>query len=231
MSGRADALPALLLCLTLCVSPAAAEAQGARDMVRADGIAALIGGSAPGKGVRMILRSDVDLRARLALAGQQPNGPLPLGQLPPDLLAASLEELIGEALIANEAARIGLGAPSRKALQSERARLAVSCGGAARFNALARALGVTSPEIDRWVRKRAVVAVFLEANLEGETDFTSAELERAYDEGNHPFIGRPLDEVREALGFWLGREAMRRAVERWVTGLRGRTIVKVLASY
>ena len=56
----------------------------AQEAVRLDGLAAVVGGEGPGPGVDVILRSDVELRARIALSGRT-RGPLPLGAIPAGL--------------------------------------------------------------------------------------------------------------------------------------------------
>lgn len=95
----------VLLALGLFASTSRADAPVVAGGVRADGIAAVIGGSAPGPSVDVILRSDVELRARIALSGQSERAtgfePLPL-----PLLRAALDQLVGEALIAREAERV-----------------------------------------------------------------------------------------------------------------------------
>lgn len=206
---------------------AGAVAQQRPGEIAADGIAALVGGPAPAPGVDLVLRSDVELRARIVLAGRTREG-LPLGALPADLLRAVREEIIGEVLIAREAERVRVEEPREARIAQERRRLEETAGGAARLRELVRAVGAASAEIDAIARRRARVVAFLDANLEGATVITDAQVERAFAAGDHPFAERTLEEAREPMRAWLARQAIDRAVRRWVGVLRARTVVRTL---
>lgn len=193
-----------------------------------DGIAALVGGATPGPSVDVILRSDAELRARIHLAGQRPTDPITIAPLPPALVRAALDEIVGELLIAREAARVRVRAPTPSDLARERQRLADECGGAPRLAEVLRVVGARAAEVDVVAQRRALVGAFLVANLEGTAQITDAEVERAYAEPDHPFVGQPLADVREELRAWLARRALQTAVARWVALLRARTTVRVL---
>jgi hypothetical protein len=225
---------ALAILIWVC-SPVAAPAAGAQAPVyRLDGLAALVGGRAPGPDVDAILLSDVELRARLALSGQQ-SGPLPLGPLPPALLAATLNQLIGEVLIAREAERVRATQPGSLEVSRERQRLISSAGGRSRMLAILEALSAPEREVDEIARRRASVAAFLQANLEGTTTITEAEVERHYqalqESGDPAAVKGPPDAVRARLRDQLARQALDSAISRWMTALRGRTFVRLLAPY
>ena len=211
----------------LCLAAARAGAQpGARHA--ADGVAAVVGGA---DGPRTILlRSDVALRARMRLAGQNPTGPLPLGPLPPGLLRASLEEMLGEALIAWEAERVRIATPSARDIARERARLSNLAGGATRLGELLDALGADREELEVAAQRRATVAVFLVANLDATLP-SDGEVARYYEEEPHPFRDRPLDDILEPLRAYMMQRRVRSAVERWVTSLRSRVPVWVNAEF
>ena len=167
---------------------AARSCQGA---LRVDGLAAVVGGLAPGKGVISIYRSDVELRARLSLL-RAGGDAAALGPLPASLLGASLDELVGEALVASR--RHASAWPSRVAdqVQSERQRLSLGVGGEAQLQSFTRALGVAEGELSRIAERKAVVSGFLAANLEGTLEVSASELEKAYAEQEHPFGGPAL---------------------------------------
>lgn len=198
--------------------------------VRADGVAALIGGATPGPNVELVLVSDVDLRARIALSGQlrRPAATIPV---PAALMSATLESIIGEALIAREAERVRVEPPDDAAMARERARLEQEAGGAQTLSELLRRVGATRREVDAIARRRALVSSFLQANLEGMAVITDAEVERVYEGGEHPFGERPLEEVRPQLRALIARQAVDRAVRRWVSVLRARTEVTLLVDY
>ena len=230
MRARDRALLVALALLAAWPAGARADTPVVPGGIRVGGIAAVVGGSAPGPGVDVILRSDVELRARIAVSGQAENA-TGFEALPPDLLRATLDQLIGESLIAREAERVRVSSPSEADVERERRRLAEEAGGATRLATLLERLGATPPEVEALARRRALVTSFLQVNLEGTTVVTDAQVDHAYEEGEHPFTDRPLDEVREALRAWLGRRALDRAVRRWVTVLHARTTVRVLVQY
>jgi hypothetical protein len=214
---------ACLAAAFLLATPALAQSRA-----RAEGLAAIVGGLAPGPGVELVLRSDVELRARLRLAGQAPESPLPLGALPEALVRATLDELIGELLIAREAARIRIRPPTLADVLRERASLEAEAGGAERLAELLRALGAPPSELEAMAHRRAVVGAFLTANLEGTTEISDAEVERLYLAGEHPFADLELDEAREPLRVWAAQAALERAVARWVSVLRARTPLRIV---
>jgi len=203
------------------------ESEGAQ---RLDGLAALVGGLTPGPQVIAILRSDVELRARLWLARE---GSLEraLGPLPAALLHASLQELVGEALIAVEAGRLSLSGPSGQALAIERRRMLGSDAAAAPTRALLRVLAVDERELSGWVERRAIVSGFLQANLEGTLDIAPAELERLFGTESHPFQGLSFAEARERFAAWLTQQRTQQAVARWVQSLMQRTPHRIHADY
>ncbi|MEZ4247337.1 MAG: hypothetical protein R3B99_03750 [Polyangiales bacterium] len=149
--------------------------------------------------------------------------------MPPDLLRASLDELVGEALIAREARRVQVGIPGAAALREERRALESLAGGVEAFSALMVALGATEMEIAAMVERRAMVRLFLDANLRGGTQIEDAEVVALYESSEHPFLGQELDEVREPLRAILRRRRIENAVARWIEVLRGRTVVRMVA--
>lgn len=201
----------------------------AQEGVRVDGIAAIVGGTAAGSGTTVIYRSDAELRARIALAGQSEQ--LPIGPVPEPLLRAALDDLVGEVLIEREADRLRAARPEDDEVVRERERIAQQAGGPERLDALLRAMGAGDDEIVAAARRRAYVGAFLRANLEGSTVVSDAQLERVYESERHPFAGRPLDEIREPLRAWLAQRALRRDVRRWIEVLRRRTTVLVVAPW
>lgn len=213
----------LLFALTM---PAAAMAQG----TAAEGVAAVVGaGKASSLGI-VLLRSDVELRARLELAKAGERAALgePLTEAQ---LKGSLLLLVGEALIERESERVRVAAPKPSDVARERQRIAESVGGAARLAELLAVAGATAGEIDAMAKRRAVVSTFLRANLEGVTEVTDAEARRAYEAGAHPFGKRPFAAIREPLKAWLTKRVLDEAVGRWVAVLQTRIPVQVFVPY
>jgi|GEM_PF-1877609 len=208
---------ASLLVSFVCVALADGE-------LPAEGVVAVVGGPTPGPTTDVVLLSDVELRARIELAVASDGS---LREVPHDLLAATLEEIIGEILVAREATRLGTPDPSDGDIRREYDRLVASVGGPAILTALLARVGASSPEIDAIATRRARVTAFFRANLEGSGDISDAQLETAYANGTHPFGDRPLEEIREALRAWLATESVRHDVRRWLEVLRARTVVRV----
>ena len=230
MPRSAVASVCLGLLLTLGSTRTKAELRARSAPEHVDGVAAFVGGTAPGEGVMVILHSDVELRARLSLLSAGAAAPAHV-PLPGQLLKVTLDELLGEALIAIEATRLGLSAPSQSELLAARQGLLSASTGEQSFRGLLGALGVSSSELDEVARRRAVVGAFLAANLEGTLTPSDAELLRAYQTEQHPFRDEPLAEVRDRLSAWLSQKRLHEAVGRWVLSLKDRTPHRVLAVF
>lgn len=213
----------------VCLLATIASAQPATVTTWMDGVAAVVGGSGAGPDVDVILRSDVELRARILLSGER--GRLVEGPIPDYWLAQALEQMVGESLIAREAERVRVVTPTLADQRAERAHLEELAGGAQQLATLMALMRVSQSEIDLIVKRRALVAVFLTANLERVTTITDAEIERAYEQGRAQWPDRSLDSMRELLRAQLAREAMQGTVAQWVKTLRERTTVRMVADY
>lgn len=229
MRSNAHIVLATALLGVALASSATAVAQ--RVQVRAEGIAAVVGGAAPGPGIDTLFRSDVEFRARMHLAEQASLDEALRAPLPNPLMRASLDELIGEVLIAREATRVRLQPPTPQAITRERLAMERACGGTDALSELARTYGLSDEAIQALAVRRALVSAFLAANLEGATQVSDAEVERVYQSRENPFPNQPLEEVREALRAQLARQALERTVQRWVGVLRARTTMRVLSNY
>ncbi len=209
--------------LALALGPTAASAQ----RPPAEALVAVVGARTPSQGASVVLLSDVELVAAIALArgGVAPTAPTP------GLLDAALSQIVGELLIRREAMRLGTEPPTEDEVAQQRDALERSIGGAAALDALLARLHASRDEIDVLAERRAVVERFLGANLEGASEVTAADVEEAYAEAAHPFADRPLDEVREALRAWLRVTLVDAYVARWLATLRGRTDVNVLRPF
>ncbi|MDQ3032702.1 MAG: hypothetical protein M3Y87_09815 [Myxococcota bacterium] len=221
------------LAIVTTAAPSAAQSTAPRATTTTshpiDGIVAIVGGHTPSPTTQVVLRSDVELRAHLAIAARAPDAPRT--DLPPELLAAMLQEILGELLIAREAERLHASEPSATQIARQRAQLVSSLGGEERFARFLRAHDVDASEIDAIAHRRAFVDDFLRANLEGSTLVSDAQVEEVYASGEHPFSDRTLEEVREPLRAWLGNVALQRDVRRWIEVLRGRTPVRVVVPF
>ncbi|MEM6960034.1 MAG: hypothetical protein AAF645_30425, partial [Myxococcota bacterium] len=179
---------------------------------RVDGVAALVEDE-------VILRSDVDLRARLHLAGE---GAVVRSTLPSDLLAASLEELVGEVLLAREARQRDLPAPTPQVIRRELQRLEAMAGGRERAAEVLASVGAGPDELEEAAVRRARAGIFLEAQLRDDSRVTDAQVTQVYESGEHPFVGQDLESAREGLRVWIVRRRVASALEQWVRTLKSR---------
>jgi hypothetical protein len=214
------ARPALTLVLLVAIA-GPARAQEAPLPVEA--LVAIVGAETPEEGTDLVLLSDVELRARLDL------GPAGVSVRPSrPLLAATLDEIVGELLIAREATRLRATDPADVDVRAQRERLVQTLGGEAHVRALLASMHATEAELDVIARRRAYVDAFLRANLEGSTTVSDARVEEVFVSGEHPFASMTIEEAREPLRAWLAVRALADDVARWVAVLRQRTIVRVL---
>lgn len=212
-----------LSCALLASLAAPADAQRRP----AEALLAVVGGRTPSTGTDVVLLSDVELVSALALARGGDREARPTEAL----LQAALDQVIGEVLIRREASRLGAVAPTPDEIALQRDAIERSIGGPAVLDELLRRVHAERAEIDVLAERRAVIERFLSANLEGAADVTEADVEEAYAEASHPFAGRPLEEVREALRAWLHVTLVDAYVARWLSTLRARTEVNVLRPF
>ncbi len=188
-----------------------------------EALVAIVGGETPQQGTDLVLLSDVELRARLDLG---PSGPTVRPTRA--LLAATLDQIVGELLIAREGTRLHATEPREADVAAQRDRLVATLGGEARLVQLLSEMHATEAEIDVIARRRAYVDAFLRANLEGTTTVSDARVEEVFASGDHPFGSMPFETAREPLRAWLALRSLADDVARWVTVLRQRTVVRVL---
>lgn len=203
---------------------------GDTGAVTVDGLAAVVGGTVSGADSAIILNSDVELLAHIAICGAGSSEP-GSAVLPRALLKAVLNEIIGATLIAREAERVRIATPGPAEIARERLRLEASAGGPERFQRLLQVLSVSSVEIDKIVHRRALLTAFLSANLEVTTAVTDSEVDRAYKELKDSLSDHTPEAAKEILRVRLARAALDRSIARWVTVLRERTAVRLFANY
>lgn len=195
-----------------------------------DGLAAVLGGADPLEPTRSVLQSDVELRARLSLLGQD-SGRAIFAELPRSLLHATLDELIGEHLIAIEAERVKITPPSRADVIGALTEMELEAGGRGQLTRLLSWIGASQSELDTMAERRALIGAFLRANLEGVSVVTDAEVETRLHSDPGRFATLSPEAARETVRALLAQEALRRTIEHWVRVLRARTRVRVFAVY
>jgi hypothetical protein len=201
---------------------------GARVLV--DGVAAVLGGGSALEPARTILQSDVELRARLLLLNRGYERAF-MPQLPRSLLAATLNELIGEHLIAIEAERVRIVLPGQTEVQRELLQIEREADGPIELMELLSWLGASQTELAAMAERRALIAAFLRANLEGVSVVTDAEVDARLQDDPQGYAAESPEAARAAARAAVAKEAFQRHIEHWVRVLRARTRVRVLAIY
>jgi hypothetical protein len=198
--------------------------------MRLDGVAAVLGGSEPGDPARTILRSDVELRARLSLLGRDPERGL-FGELPGSLLNATLEELLGEQLIAAEAERVQIALPRAAEVAREKQAMEREAGGHRVVAQLLGRLDASARELEDLARRRALISAFLRANLEGVGMVTEGEIDQHLRVEAARYAGVEPAQARAIVRASIAKAALTRTVERWVRVLRARTRVRIFSVF
>lgn len=173
----------------------------------------------------VVTASEVEVAARLALVERRSAGG---GSVTEGLRRAVLEQLVAEVLVFREAERLALAETSPEDVRRGRAALAERVGGEDALARFAEDVDLAPSEIDLLVSRRAVVERFVQTNLRAGIEVSNEEIEREYAAGEHPFVGRPLADVRDALRAWMLETRFRAALDRWVRALRGRGRVRVI---
>lgn len=221
----------LALLLLLSAAPVLAQSPAQfGEPILVDGLAAVLGGADTLDVPRPILHSDVELRARLALLGRDPERGLSAA-LPHSLLRATLDELIGEQLIAVEAERVQIPAPRAVDINQELQTIERQAGGSAAIAELLSRMDASRSDLEAMALRRAMVSAFLRANLEGVTVVTEAEVDDRLRAEPERFASERPEAVRSAVRALLAHEALTRNIEHWVRVLRARTRVRVFAVY
>ncbi len=219
--------PALHLAITLaCMGVGFCTLGVASAQTRVEGVAASVG--APD--ALVLLRSDVEFRARAVLTGAR-DVDVTLAPVRPAALRTALDELVAEVLLAREAKRVRVAEPSADDRRIARVELITRAGGPERFMRLVGAVGVTQAEIDALVDRRAWAAAFLRANLRGAADISDAEADVIYEASAHADSALSPEAARDLIRAERMREATLASVIRWVRILRERTPVRIFARY
>ena len=216
-------LPSLLLCVCLCLPRLAA----ARPVVVDRVLAVIETGDVGARVSDVVTASEVEVAARLALVERRAPAGASVNE---GLRRAVLEQLVAEVLVYREAERLALAEVSPEDLRRGRQAFEERVGGPEALGRLMDSMHVSSIEIDQLVSRRVVVQRFVQTNLRAGIEVSDDDVQREYAAGGHPFAGRPLPEVRDALKAWLVETRFRAALDRWVRALRGRGRVRVLES-
>lgn len=220
-----SARSAVVLALVACLLLVARDAHAVR--VRVDGTVAMVAPADQERAPTIVLVSDIELHARLRLAGESSIEAPERGPLDDLLFRDAFREVIAETLLYMEAQRVQVAPPTQAMIDAEWQRFLQSVGGATRLDRVRRSLGVPEEEISVLVEQRAWIAAFLEANLRGSDDVDAETVERVYASGEHPFTALSLEEARDPLRAWIRTSRVELAVRAWIDALRGRARVVI----
>lgn len=212
------------------VASAQPPSAAAESPVIVDGLAAVLGDPSALEEPRAVLRSDVELRARLSLLGRDANRAL-FGELPGSLLRATLDQLLGEQLIALEAERVQIAKPKPGEVAAELAAIEREAGGRRAIMQLLARLDASHVELEAMAERRALIGAFLRANLEGVNVVSEREIDERMRADGARLEGQTPAAARELIRAVLAREALARNIEHWVRVLRARTRVRVFAVF
>lgn len=192
---------------------------------RIDGVAAVVGASAPREGAIVILASDVELEAWLSRATAN-DFRIDVG--PPDAAErdAARERLIGRALLVFESTRLRLGRIDAARREEALQRLYSTHGGIDTVLAIAQRVGLADGELDRYVEAELLARSFVLASAEQGGIVTDAELELAWEQGDPLFVGMDLEMVREQFRAHLLELRIRAETARWIEVVRARVVVR-----
>lgn len=222
------ARPVVALCALFLSAVVGLTATASAQRVRIDGIAVIIGGTAPRTGTLVLYTSDVELDAWLERARGDANVEGPSRRVSAQELASARERLIGEALLVFEASRLRLDHIDEAQLSAAWRRFFERHGGASRVEEVVARLGLGNDELERYVRRQGIARTFVLASAEQGGIVTDAELEDAWARGDHPYTGMELDTVREAFRAHLLERRIDDETLRWTERLRLRVPVALV---
>lgn len=215
----------LLAALTLA-APALGQDEGWQVV---DRVVVVVGAAGErGQDAEMVTSYELEVEAMLVLAERARSAEAARPEaLTESFLDAVLENLIHHLLIVSEASRLELVTLSDEEIASERQEIGerLGEGGLERF---IEVTGLTGEIIDSIVRRRALVAAFIQRNVNLSVRVTDADIEALYRQGEHPFGDRPLGELRESLEALITARRQRERLTGWLTDARRRSWVRVI---
>ena len=172
----------------------------------------------------VVTSSEIEVAARLALVERRAAE----RSVTEGLRRAVLDQLVAEVLVYREAERLALAEVSPDDFARGRDALAARLGGAEVLERFAADNHLPPAEVSRLVSRRVVVERFVQTNVRAGIEVSDEDVAREYARPDHPFVGHPLEDVRDALRAWLVETRFRAALDRWVRALRGRGHVRIL---
>lgn len=206
-----------------------AEETGSGERI-VDRVVAVVGAAGDrGEDLRIVTDFELEVEAQLVLAERAHSVDIALGRpLPERLRASVLETIINYLLIESEASRLALVSVSDSEVDSERRVIERRAGGEGALEQLRQSTGAPVELIDTIIRRRALVSLFIQRNIQLVAPITELDVDEAYARGDHPFGDRPLEEIRSSIETYLTARRQRERLTQWLEEARRRSRVWII---
>ena len=219
-------LPGSALVVGLWLLGGLAAAQQARPQTASckaqalDRVMSVIEGKDSGKeGSTIILRSDLILAARvdaIRVFGKEGM----TSEITDEILSRVLREEEGSQIIYKEAMKYDVVAVREEDILRVRDELAARIGGPAELEKWLQAIGVSAETLRSYLHRQLVVEGFINFKKSEAAPLDDAELNRIYESGEHPYVDRPFDEIKEKLRSYEQARRTTAAIQAWKKELR-----------
>jgi hypothetical protein len=214
--------------MVFCCWVAATVANGRQQTV--DLIVALVNGD-------VITRSDLLWNVAL-----DPASPSPAGRVSTDVLRQTLEVVIDQRLVLQEASRLPSDEVTQKEIEDYKAALikrfsSPQMAGAAEsvFSQRIQSVGLTSDRLNELIAQRILIERFVEFRFKSFVFVSEQEVQKYYDERLVPemrsrgVVPPPLKDVRDQIVPILRREKVNDEIDRWLPDARRRAEIVIVA--
>lgn len=189
-------------------------------------VVAVFATAGEGKGAALTL-SELEMEARLALVGRGA-WDAASAQLPGDTLGASMDWLIAELLLFEEARRLDLADVDPAEVEREVEALQARFPSEDAFLDFLQAHEIAFSDLSRITRRRLVVVRYLESRIRLGGGVSDREVELAYEQRRGEMGSLRLEEARTPLRAQLEKERRETIVANLIRDLRTRAGVRIL---
>lgn len=213
----------------LFTTPGWAEEAATGETV-VDRVVAVVGAAGDrSQDLRIVTDFELEVEAQLLLAERAHSVEVALGRPVPEQLRESvLETVINYLLIESEASRLALVSVSDSEVTAERHVIELRAGGEGALEQLRQRTGAPEELIDTIIRRRALVSLFIQRNIQLVAPITELDVEEAFTEGDHPFGDRPLEEIRSSIETFLTARRQRERLTQWLENARRRSRIWII---
>ncbi len=208
--------------------PSAAEQSSSETIV--DRVVVIVGAAGQrGNEVEIVTAYELEVEARLILAERFHRVDAAAAQpLTERLLERVRDMLIEHLLIVSEATRLELVSLSDEEIGTVRRDLEQRLGGEGNLDLFRDAVDAPEDLIEAIIQRRALVESFVRQNIQPAARVSTADIDEAYREGEHPFGDRPLEEIRTFLEAYLTARRQTQRLRQWLDDARRRNRVRII---